>query len=156
MKANFIKHLCENEIKTTELALSVEKISSDFQSMIEKLTNIKTKDVAELTKKIKFDGDIDGGEKFNQSIGVKLDQAITTLTLVKSEIDNEVVNISQGKSFGQGDSTDVDELGKDLDDSDLANDFSDDDFEEFNPDEDEDLSLDDLDELDDEISRKSK
>ena len=44
MKSNFIKHLCESEIKSTELALAVESISDELQNMIEKISNIKTKD----------------------------------------------------------------------------------------------------------------
>ncbi len=148
MRANFIKLLCEASIETTELALCIDKISGDFQSMIEKLTNIKTKDVAELTKKIKFGGEIDAGEQFNQMISEKLDQAIQTLTDVKSSIDNEVVNISQGKSFGQGGEPSPEQLGSDLENSDFASDFGDD-FEEFDPNEEpeEDFDL-DVEELD--------
>lgn len=52
MKSNFIKHLCESEIKSTELALAVESISDELQNMIEKISNIKTKDLANLVKKL--------------------------------------------------------------------------------------------------------
>ena len=92
MRANFIKTLCENEIKSTEMALATENIGNELQSMVEKLTNIKTKDLAELVKKIKFDNDIEAGESFNQSMSEKLDQAIQTLTDIKGSIDNEVVS----------------------------------------------------------------
>lgn len=119
MKADFIKMLCENEIQTTELALAVSSISSDIQSMIEKLSNIKVKDVAELTKKIKYDGDINAGEQFNQSIGSKIDQAIQSLTEIKSDIDNEVVTISQGGSVG----SDMEEGGETDIDTDFGDDF---------------------------------
>ena len=40
MKSNFIKHLCESEIKSTELALAVESISDESQNMIEKWLSI--------------------------------------------------------------------------------------------------------------------
>ena len=84
MRANFIKMLCENEIKSTEMALATENIGNELQSMVEKLTNIKTKDLAELVKKIKFDNDIEAGESFNQSMSEKLDQAIQTLTEIRN------------------------------------------------------------------------
>lgn len=153
MRANFIKQLCENEIKTTEIALATSSISSDLQSMIEKLSNIKVKDVAELTKKIKYDGDIDAGEQFSQNIGAKLDQAIQSLTEIKSEIDNEVVKISQGESLSGSDMGSSD-LGGDLS-GDFESDFGgEEDFEEFSADEEsDDLNLD---ELDDELDRESK
>ena len=143
MRANFIKQLCENEIKTTEIALATSSISSDLQSMIEKLSNVKVKDVAELSKKIKYDGDIDAGEQFSQNIGAKLDQAIQALTEIKSEIDNEVVKISQGESLGGSESMDMD---ADLGGSDIAADFGEEeDFEEFSAEEPtDDLGLDEL------------
>lgn len=132
MKANFIRTLCENEIQTTELALAVSSISSDIQSMIEKLSNIKVKDVSELTKKIKYDGDIDAGENFYQSIGSKIDQAIQSLTEIKSDIDNEVVNISQGGSVNS-------DTSDSMEDSDIENNFNYDENEEVD---DIDLDLD--------------
>lgn len=143
MRANFIKQLCENEIKTTEIALATSSISSDLQSMIEKLSNVKVKDVAELSKKIKYDGDIDAGEQFSQNIGAKLDQAIQALTEIKSEIDNEVVKISQGESLGGSESMDMD---VDLGGSDIEADFGEEeDFEEFSAEEPtDDLGLDEL------------
>ena len=49
MRADFIKVLCENEIKSTEMALATESISNEIQSMVEKLSNIKTKDLADLS-----------------------------------------------------------------------------------------------------------
>lgn len=159
MRANFIKRLCESEIKSTELALATSSISSDLQSMIEKLSNIKIKDVAELTKKIKYDGNINAGEDFNQNIGAKLDQAIQSLTEIKSEIDNEVVKISNGESLGSEDGE-----SSDMSDSDFAKDFGDsddEDFDEFNPDDEGDSAM-DLDALNDEldnaeeIDRKAK
>lgn len=141
MRADFIKMLCENEIKSTEMALATENISNELQSMVEKLTNIKTKDLAELVKKIKYDGDIEGGESFNQSMSEKLDQAIASLTEIKGNIDNEVVKLFNGESL-EGDDAGMDDGEQfdvdSLDDSDMANDFGMDDEEvpEFNPDED--------------------
>lgn len=141
MRVNFIKMLCENEIKSTEMALATESISNEIQSMVEKLTNIKTKDLAELVKKIKFDGDIQAGEDFNQSMTEKLDQAIQTLTEIKGNIDNEVVSLFNGEGVG-GSSEDN---SMDFEDSDMANDFGgDEEVPEFNPDDEN--SLDDSDE----------
>ena len=150
MRANFIKMLCENEIKSTEMALATESISNELQSMVEKLTNIKVKDLADLVKKIKFDGDIEAGESFNQSMTEKLDQAIQTLTEIKGNIDNEVVSLFNGEGVTGG----SEDQSTDFEDSDMANDFGgDEEVPEFNPDEEssegDDLGdLDDLDDLD--------
>ena len=56
MKANFIQKLYESEIQNTELALATEAFSDEIQSIIEKVTNLKTKELADLVKKIKYDG----------------------------------------------------------------------------------------------------
>lgn len=156
MRANFIKTLCENEIKSTEMALCVESIGNELQSMVEKLTNIKTKDLAELVKKIKFDGDIEAGESFNQSMSEKLDQAIQTLTEIKGSIDNEVVSLFNGEGVSGGEGEDMSN-DMDFEDSDMASDFGgDEEVPEFNPDEEEsdeesdDLDLSDID-LGDEV-----
>ena len=141
MRANFIKMLCENEIKSTEMALATESISNELQSMVEKLTNIKVKDLAELVKKIKFDGDIQAGEDFNQSMTEKLDQAIQTLTEIKGNIDNEVVSLFNGEGVGDA----SEDASTDFEDSDMASDFGgDEEVPEFNPD--DEVSLDDSDE----------
>ena len=149
MRADFIKMLCENEIKSTEMALATENIGNELQSMVEKLTNIKTKDLAELVKKIKFDNDIEAGESFNQSTSEKLDQAIQTLTEIKGSIDNEVVSLFNGEGVSGG-NEDMASSDMDFEDSDMASDFgSDEEVPEFNPDDessdDEDLDLSDID-----------
>lgn len=153
MRANFIKMLCENEIKSTEMALATENIGNELQSMVEKLTNIKTKDLAELVKKIKFDNDIEAGESFNQSMSEKLDQAIQTLTDIKGSIDNEVVSLFNGEGVSGNDDSDMSN-DVDFEDSDIADDFSgDEEVPEFNPDEEsseEDMDLEDID-LGDEV-----
>ena len=64
MKTNFIKQLTEAAISTTDLAVKVEGMSEAIQSMIEKITNIKTKDLAVLVKKIKYDNDIQKADEF--------------------------------------------------------------------------------------------
>ena len=157
MKANFIRKLCEAEMNKTEVALCVGSIGDQLQSMIEKLSNIKIKDVEELDKKIKYSGDIEGGESFNQSIGEKLDQAIQSLTSIKGDIDNQVVEISQGGEFGGSQGGEQADLN-----GDFANDFGDEGFDEFNPDEENGESLEGDDELNfdddmgEEITRESK
>lgn len=136
MKSNFIKNLCEAEIKSTELALAVESISDELQNMIEKISNIKTKDLANLVKKIRYDGDIEKADAFNDSISQKLDTVIDSISEIKGEIDNEVVKLFNG------DSLDAD--GEDM--GGIEDDFgSEDNFSEFNPDESADDGIDDLD-----------
>ncbi len=97
MKANFIKTLTEAAISTTDLALNVEGMSEQIQSMIEKITNIKTKDLAVLVKKIKYDNEISKADEFQQNIGGKLDQLIQSMTEIKGEIDNVTVGMLNGE-----------------------------------------------------------
>lgn len=148
MKKNFIRALYESEIQTAELALATESISEELQGMIEKLTNIKIKELATLVKKIKYDGDLQKAESFEQSIGEKLDQIIQSITETKSDIDNEVVKLFNGEELSGGDGA-MDGEPADFE-SDLG-DFDEESFDEFGDDEsefsDEDLSLAGFDEI---------
>lgn len=145
MAINFIQKLYESEIQNTELALATESFSDEIQNIIEKVTNLKTKELSDLVKKIKYDGDIEKADQFNAELGQKLDTLIQTATEVKNEIDNNVVQLFQGDSLAGG-QPDVEQDGL----GDLQDDLGqgEDDFDEFNADEetgDEDISLDDLD-----------
>lgn len=97
MKKNFINSLTEAAISTTDIALNVEGMSEQIQSMIEKITNIKTKDLAALVKKIKYDNEISKAEEFQQNIGAKLDQLLQSMTEIKGEIDNVTVGMLNGE-----------------------------------------------------------
>jgi hypothetical protein len=144
MAINFIQKLYESEIQNTELALATESFSDEIQNIIEKVTNLKTKELSDLVKKIKYDGDIEKADQFNAELGQKLDTLIQTATEVKNEIDNNVVQLFQGDNL-QGDTS----MGAEQDLGDIEDDFGgDEDFDEFNADEnygDEDVNLDDLD-----------
>ena len=129
MRKDFIKQLTEAAISTTDLALNVESMSEAIQGMIEKITNIKTKDLAVLVKKIKYDNDIQKADEFQQNIGGKLDQLIQSMTEIKGEIDNVTVSMLNGDdSMG---SSDEGAEGSDIDS----------DFGEFNADEDSEEDL---------------
>lgn len=121
MRKNFIKELTEAAISTTDLALNVEGMSEAIQSMIEKITNIKTKDLAVLVKKIKYDNDIAKADEFNQNIGGKLDQLIQSMTEIKGEIDNVTVSMLNGEDdMGSTDDSDMGDF-----ESDFGEDFGD-------------------------------
>jgi hypothetical protein len=144
MAINFIQKLYESEIQNTELALATESFSDEIQNIIEKVTNLKTKELADLVKKIKYDGDIEKADQFNSELGQKLDTLIQTATEVKNEIDNNVVQLFQGDNLQGAEDVEQNGLG------DLQDDLGqgDEGFDEFNADEDmgdEDISLDDLD-----------
>lgn len=141
---NFIQKLYESEIQNTELALATESFSDEIQSIIEKVTNLKTKELADLVKKIKYDGNIEKADSFNNELGQKLDTLIQTATEVKSEIDNNVVQLFQGNDLQDSDSGDMNaDLGN------FEDDFGADDIEEFSAEDteegDEDIDLSDLD-----------
>lgn len=147
MVKNFIQKLYESEIQNTELALATESFSDEIQSIIEKVTNLKTKELAELVKKIKYDGDIEKADSFNTEMSQNLDTIIQAATEAKSKIDNNVVSLFQGQDVNGMDSADNmggDDLGS------IEDDFGGDDFEEFSEDDfgdesDEDLDLSDID-----------
>lgn len=146
---SFIQKLYESEIQNTELALATESFSDEIQSIIEKVTNLKTRELADLVKKIKYDGNIEKADAFNSELGQKLDTLIQTATEVKNEIDNNVVQLFQGNDLAGQEATGG-EMGS------FEDDFGGD-FEEFNADEeqgDEDLDLADLDFG--EVSREKK
>lgn len=147
MVKNFIQKLYESEIQNTELALATESFSDEIQSIIEKVTNLKTKELAELVKKIKYDGDIEKADSFNTEMSQNLDTIIQAATEAKSKIDNNVVSLFQGQDVNGMDST-GDMGGDDL--GSIEDDFGGDDFEEFSEDDfgdesDEDLDLSDID-----------
>lgn len=150
---NFIQKLYESEIQNTELALATESFSDEIQSIIEKVTNLKTKELADLVKKIKYDGNIEKADTFNNELGQKLDTLIQTATEVKSEIDNNVVQLFQGNDLQNSESGDMEsDLGS------FEDDFGPDDIEEFSAEDtdegDEDIDLSDLDFG--EVSREKK
>lgn len=141
---SFIQRLYESEIKSTELALATESFSDEIQSIIEKVTNLKTKELAELVKKIKYDGDIEKAESFNNEMGQNLDTIIQAATEAKSKIDNNVVSLFQGENL-QSDASE--DMGGDM--GSFEDDFGADDMEEFSMEDedegDEDIDLSDLD-----------
>lgn len=109
-----ISMLVENSIKETDLAISVSEISDKIQKMIQDLSDMKIVDIAELVKQIKYDNKIEQATQLEQQMGSKLDEAIETLTAVKSEIDNDVVKLFNGEGLDGGDDMPADD-GADLD-----------------------------------------
>lgn len=137
MRKHFITKLTEAAISTTDLALNVESMSEQIQAMIEKLSNIKTKDLAVLVKKIKYDNEISKADEFNQNIGGKLDQLIQSMTEIKGEIDNVTVGMLNGDDNLGGSSEGEDDLG------DFESDFAEEESAE-NEESSDDFSLDDM------------
>lgn len=142
MVKSFIQALYESEIQNTELALATESFSDEIQSIIEKVTNLKTKELAELVKKIKYDGDIEKADSFNQEMSQNLDTIIQAATEAKSKIDNNVVSLFQGQDMSNDDMGD-DDLGSFEDD--FGGDDLDADIDEFSDDKDYDDEDGDLD-----------
>lgn len=153
MVKSFIQTLYESEIQNTELALATESFSDEIQSIIEKVTNLKTKELAELVKKIKYDGDIEKADSFNQEMSQNLDTIIQAASEAKSKIDNNVVSLFQGQDMENSDMGD-DDLGSFEDD--FGGDFDEfsDENEYDNEDEDDDLDLSDINF--DEVDREKK
>jgi len=116
-----ISMIVENSIKETDLAISVSEISDKIQKMIQDLSDMKIVDIAELVKQIKYDNRIEQATQLEQQMGSKLEQAIETLTAVKSEIDNDVVKLFNGEGL-DGDNS---EAPADIDTTSLDDELSD-------------------------------
>ena len=141
--------LVENTIKETDLAISVSEISDKIQKMIQDLSDTKIVDIAELVKQLKYDNKIEQAEQLEQNMGSKLDEAINTLTAIKSEIDNDVVAIFNGDSMGEtpvNEPTDMEaDLGAELGDETAGEDDLSNDMDVAEPDDSVDDDLADLD-----------
>lgn len=134
-----MKKLCmllEADIKSTEVALAVEAMADQLDTIVSKLSSMQTKDLSNLVKGIKYNNDIETANALQQNIGEKLTAALNTITELKSDLETEVVNLMNGNPIGGGSKADEE------------SDFS----AEFNPDEEEDS--DEETEKDDTVSDK--
>ena len=134
-----MKKLCmllEADIKSTEVALAVEAMADQLDTIVSKLSSMQTKDLSNLVKGIKYNNDIETANALQQNIGEKLTAALNTITELKSDLETEVVNLMNGNPIGGGSKAD-EESG-----------FS----AEFNPDEEE--GSDEETEKDDTVSDK--
>lgn len=119
-----MKKLCmllEADIKSTEVALAVEAMADQLDTIVSKLSSMQTKDLSNLVKGIKYNNDIETANALQQNIGEKLTAALNTITELKSDLETEVVNLMNGNPIGGGNKADEE------------SDFS----AEFNPDEEE-------------------
>lgn len=134
-----MKKLCmllEADIKSTEVALAVEAMADQLDTIVSKLSSMQTKDLSNLVKGIKYNNDIETANALQQNIGEKLTAALNTITELKSDLETEVVNLMNGNPIGGGSKADEE------------SDFS----AEFNPDEEE--GSDEETEKDDTVSDK--
>ena len=134
-----MKKLCmllEADIKSTEVALAVEAMADQLDTIVSKLSSMQTKDLSNLVKGIKYNNDIETANALKQIIGEKLTAALNTITELKSDLETEVVNLMNGNPIGGGSKADEE------------SDFS----AEFNPDEEE--GSDEETEKDDTVSDK--
>ena len=134
-----MKKLCmllEADIKNTEVALAVEAMADQLDTIVSKLSSMQTKDLSNLVKGIKYNNDIETANALQQNIGEKLTAALNTITELKSDLETEVVNLMNGNPIGGGSKADEE------------SDFS----AEFNPDEEE--GSDEETEKDDTVSDK--
>jgi len=133
-----LRLLLEANIKNTEVALAVEAMADQLDTIVGKLSSMQTKDLSNLVKGIKYDNDIETANALQQNIGEKLTAALQTITELKSDLETEVVNLMNGNPVGAG--------NKQEEESDFA--------AEFNPDEEEAEDKDSEKEEDDTVSDK--
>ena len=134
-----MKKLCmllEADIKSTEVALAVEAMADQLDTIVSKLSSMQTKDLSNLVKGTKYNNDIETANALQQKNGKKLTAALNTITELKSDLETEVVNLMNGNPIGGGSKADEE------------SDFS----AEFNPDEEE--GSDEETEKDDTVSDK--
>ena len=134
-----MKKLCmllEADIKSTEVAIAVEAMADQLDTIVSKLSSMQTIVLSNLVKGIKYNNDIETANALQQNIGEKLTAALNTITELKSDLETEVVNLMNGNPIGGGSKADEE------------SDFS----AEFNPDEEE--GSDEETEKDDTVSDK--
>lgn len=96
-KKNLFEILTESEnLQNTEVALAIESMSKDLDSMITKLSTMLTKDLANLVRKIKFDNKIEVADDLSKNIGGKILNAQQQLSQLKSDLETESVNMMNG------------------------------------------------------------
>lgn len=98
----------QENLKNTEVALAVEAMANQLDSMITKLSSMQTKDLANLVKKVKYDNNIDQANSIQENIGGKIQNALQTIGQLKSELETEVVNLMNGNTSSTEDSSDND------------------------------------------------
>ena len=104
-----MKKLCmllEADIKSTEVALAVEAMADQLDTIVSKLSSMQTKDLSNLVKGIKYNNDIETANALQQNIGEKLTAALNTITELKSDLETEVVNLMNGNPIGGGSKAD--------------------------------------------------
>ena len=96
-KKNLFEILTESEnLQNTEVALAIESMSKDLDSMITNLSTMLTKDLANLVRKIKFDNKIEVADDLSKNIGGKILNAQQQLSQLKSDLETESVNMMNG------------------------------------------------------------
>lgn len=96
-KKDLFEILTESEnLQNTEVALAIESMSKDLDSMITKLSTMLTKDLANLVRKIKFDNKIEVADDLSKNIGGKILNAQQQLSQLKSDLETESVNMMNG------------------------------------------------------------
>ncbi len=96
-KKDLFAILTESEnLQNTEVALAIESMSKDLDSMITKLSTMLTKDLANLVRKIKFDNKIEVADDLSKNIGGKILNAQQQLSQLKSDLETESVNMMNG------------------------------------------------------------
>lgn len=96
-KKDLFAILTESEnLQNTEVALAIESMSKDLDSMITKLSTMLTKDLANLVRKIKFDNKIEMADDLSKNIGGKILNAQQQLSQLKSDLETESVNMMNG------------------------------------------------------------
>lgn len=96
-KKDLFRILTESEsLQNTEVALAIESMSKDLDSMITKLSTMLTKDLSNLVRKIKFDNNIEVADNLSKNIGDKILNAQQQLSQLKSDLETESVNMMNG------------------------------------------------------------
>lgn len=98
-KKDLFRILTESEsLQNTEVALAIESMSKDLDSMITKLSTMLTKDLSNLVRKIKFDNNIEVADNLSKNIGDKILNAQQQLSQLKSDLETESVNMMNGNA----------------------------------------------------------
>lgn len=89
-----LKKLMESELQQAEVVLAAKSIVNDLQGILEKLSNLKIKNLLPVVEQIRTQFGVNEADKFNDTVSSAIDTAIQAATDTKDAVDTEVLRLT--------------------------------------------------------------
>ena len=103
--------LAESEIATAQTTLAAQDIADQIQSMIEKLADIKYKELPALQDSIRNAQGVEQADSFNTQLTSSLDSLNSALEQARGDVNNAVAELTGQEVAGGAGDLDVDAFG---------------------------------------------